>query len=1584
MARRIVQQPGNAERTAIAPETSSPDTLKDPLSSQISSHLAPNGLLAATAPNGRIPGRPGHTDLPSATASNSAGSMEIPRDSHDLSYNQRDGGSSSLVDSMLMSLDRFSGPPAHGPSMPPQMTEDERQLYGCFQDEQPQPLASSSRFSLFKNSRRRGHTQSSSQSDVPARFSMQSSRERRHNSTSTRESSLGKIGDINGKGRIESQRAAPPSGRPRRNTHGSKGSGYSSLDLGSSKTRENKPWLLDQRPTGIDRATGERISHSSPSYGAPRPPQLDIQQTTFPYDHYDAAPTPTVRVGPSRPQSPSFTSFPPHPQHSPPQIPPLERKRSTRSSKSHHTKKGRFIRIGSTRAQGDQPHQLPGIPTRGLLMTHADPAAPSPSIPFEKPSPYVPSEPAVALKEKPGFFRRMFSSNRTVSNDSRAGSLAPEEPESWLQQARDREISRTDPSQLPQSMPGSPRRDSKQPSTMPLNKKSSSFFRRRRKSIHDLFETPIVPAVPSKPGPPQTPKEAPEQEQQSPVSSLRRVMNPYLENPDASTEAFFDTREHFQTPDGSEAGQTRKNSASYFSEVGQTTVRMVSGESSASAGQQPMQPKKESLRRTPTSPKVLTTTSPHTTPRIGATPRSPALSDRTASPGLKDRMPTRPPPPEPKISSSSLTSHTPKSNLSISIAKAGRTPDSGALSVSPRSGTFTSSPRSPRIFLDASSSPIQSNSGEEHGLVTCAKASKDSVVGSQSEISDYKSVSSVPVVHMNDEPVVDLSKAQSADASENPVADESVVMAVIDTAAPTGDDRRKAKSIFDGQEDIVPKSKAAAWMGEASPASSRIRQAYMDLFDFSNFNVLASMRILCESLILKGETQQVDRILDSFTDRWCNCNPNHGFKSRDIIHTVCYSILLLNTDLHLADIEQKMTKSQFVKNAMPTIRDIAAQVSKDIDFDARDSSKMLNLPPRSSTLVSEPPSPMAPPQQHSSTFPRETKDNRLSIDDGRPSFRLSARPSILASFDDTQPSTPLDFDTSADDCGPLVKTPFNGSMRTWEVQVEIVLKSFFTSIRHKRLPLHGAPVSGSTDDVSQNNHNLLGATNSSFRRTPSVLSKTPSEAASFRGRPESSRLTTGRWSSKTRSRPRIAPISNAFASSRTSLDEQSTIWSPSASSIWSRNSFGRTQTSMSIDSYGSAKHTEFHQSIGFANALSQAIIREEASNSDAQDRNGNANLTAVPLLEDDTLGLAGAPWAKEGILKHKHYLETVEKKAKDRNWNEAFAVIEKGWLRLFSFTGKNSIRGARKKAGTGAAGPLGGGSGAGSVVGGGNWAENAEAIGSFLLRQTIASALPPPGYSKSRPHVWALSFPTGAVHLFSVGTPDIVKEFVSTANYWSARLSKEPLVGGISNIEYGWSDAVLNPALLPARSSSATPTPEPHAHPPSRSASSARVSIQSSIRSSLDHQTASRTRLFGDRLTLSDWQPPQQSMMASALLEVDQHKALTSYVGSIETELAHHNERRAAMQLAYSPRSANSARAMANWERKSSYLVVEVIKFKTYVDCLKAAMEQRERVLEEREKERKRKSGELEEQSSHQVDLGETALPGLVAPVAVS
>lgn len=51
----------------------------------------------------------------------------------------------------------------------------------------------------------------------------------------------------------------------------------------------------------------------------------------------------------------------------------------------------------------------------------------------------------------------------------------------------------------------------------------------------------------------------------------------------------------------------------------------------------------------------------------------------------------------------------------------------------------------------------------------------------------------------------------------------------------------------------------------------------------------------------------------------------------------------------------------------------------------------------------------------------------------------------------------------------------------------------------------------------------------------------------------------------------------------------------------------------------------------------------------------------------------------------------------------------------------------------------------------------------------------------------------------------------------------------------------------------------------------------------------------------------------------------------------------------FSTRSVNGQKAMANWEKKSSYLLREIVKFRTYIDALQAAKARREEVYRERE-----------------------------------
>ncbi|KAK1078514.1 hypothetical protein LTR33_007166 [Friedmanniomyces endolithicus] len=729
----------------------------------------------------------------------------------------------------------------------------------------------------------------------------------------------------------------------------------------------------------------------------------------------------------------------------------------------------------------------------------------------------------------------------------------------------------------------------------------------------------------------------------------------------------------------------------------------------------------------------------------------------------------------------------------------------------------------------------------------------------------------------------------------------------------------------------------------------------MQLFDFGGMNFLSALRMLCERILLRGETQQFDRIVAALTERWCGCNPNHGFKAHDVVHTILYSLILLNTDLHVAVDNDKMTKTAYVKNTIPSLRRLALEaVPNAFDETMRPGPNTARPSLPWADSGSSAPGAETP---GSPSLPPDTPRERISLDLPRTnaSKRLSIRPGMFKS--DSEGLTPDSATGGASTT--LVNQPWTGGLRGWEAELETVLKSFWTSIRSDPLPLMGAP----TMDLTSGDRNLWVASLGGLKRSGSVVSKAPSDNTSFRSKPGFRTITMGWQNRNNRSRPKLYPAST-IASSRTSFEDNNSMWSPAQSSSWSKNSFAKTLTSASMNSLGyhlSPSTADYKHSIGFANALSQAIIREEGGAGD------NDSVT-IPggLLEHEGLALEGAPWAKEGLVKHKHHLETVDRKAKERSWSDCFAVISKGKLTLFAFGTSNKShtigrnKHQPKHAGGGRAASL-----AATKVGGGDWMENAEQLDTFVLRHTIASTLPPPGYSKARPHVWALSLPSGAVHLFQVGTPEIAAEFMSSANYWSARLSKEPLSGSVSNVEYGWSEHVINTALVEHRSESAGSPPSSMAsaanargHLHSVSSASGplpRPSFQSSLRGSFDTgfgggggMGAGRSRLPGDKAHVTEWQPPSQSMMASRLLEVDQLRALTAYVGCAEVELERHNELKHAIELAYSPRHANHHRSVANWQRKSDYLLREIVKFRTYMDSLAAAQTAKERFYAKR------------------------------------
>jgi PH/SEC7 domain-containing protein len=78
-------------------------------------------------------------------------------------------------------------------------------------------------------------------------------------------------------------------------------------------------------------------------------------------------------------------------------------------------------------------------------------------------------------------------------------------------------------------------------------------------------------------------------------------------------------------------------------------------------------------------------------------------------------------------------------------------------------------------------------------------------------------------------------------------------------------------------------------------------------------------RDLCAKLHLKAESQEIDRIIEAFSARYYDCNPATIFATPGVVHTITAAMLMLNTDLHIADLNKHMSRSDFVRNALRAI-----------------------------------------------------------------------------------------------------------------------------------------------------------------------------------------------------------------------------------------------------------------------------------------------------------------------------------------------------------------------------------------------------------------------------------------------------------------------------------------------------------------------------------------------------------------------------------------------------------------------------------------------------------------------------------------
>lgn len=825
------------------------------------------------------------------------------RISHDLSltHNTRH----SVMDNMLMSLNPDQPKSLSPPTGPPPLSE------------------TSASVSQSRTAPRRLHSGSFNsdftfpEEDSPNRHSAHLPRSRRSHSSSTFQSRLGRIDSVHSDG--DAGGTATEKDYSKQQTEGveaaslgarrsNKSSGSSSVDLGNMGRQSRHPHALGRRSASFDQGERIPIIHTaSSSMTQPPPPLPTARSRPIIYDDLDAAPTPTIPGGPRKDRPSGYPAL------ATPQAPTHQRRNSKASSRSQPTKRKKGDISG-----WDAP-MLSNNNTHAAARRRSKQISPMPMFRSRNPSPVRQhSEPLMArrldttaqstiqakdaAKERPGFFKRMFGSSRDpapVTNDPQIPHCPPLRSHARV---NSREGFAT-PQKLSKPVATEERVYAPPENPHPhLGKKHSSFFRRRKKSLSDEMPPPTLPLNVKSHRPPLS-----DPTERSPVSSLRQVMNPFLDDPMRSNaQQFAGTSSGNVAPPHSRTLQAKRsvepinqdydlgNDAGFNHPL--SKVRDLSiPRREALAERIHLTPDDRSFSKFHDN-SFLHDDSSNETKIPGAANDSQLARQNTVS---LDQPPTSFPSssssrkenPRPRSKPNESTESLHQRRIDFARNRNVLSTRNNNMHPSQRAGRATPAKSEPKDWLTPSQLTSDKNRSSPSESTRIHDRSQRLWLQPDSPEPKLRKLDvSIPADGAEISPISDYHSASSVQSTSKPSDDihfpeptsedaAHKLSVEIDPSRPSEADRAQAKQIYDGEESLVSKPMAAAWLGEPGPERMRVRQAYVELFDWQGLNILAALRGLCSKLYLKGEAQQVDRILDAFSNRWCACNPSHGFKA---------------------------------------------------------------------------------------------------------------------------------------------------------------------------------------------------------------------------------------------------------------------------------------------------------------------------------------------------------------------------------------------------------------------------------------------------------------------------------------------------------------------------------------------------------------------------------------------------------------------------------------------------------------------------------------------------------------------------------
>lgn len=238
-------------------------------------------------------------------------------------------------------------------------------------------------------------------------------------------------------------------------------------------------------------------------------------------------------------------------------------------------------------------------------------------------------------------------------------------------------------------------------------------------------------------------------------------------------------------------------------------------------------------------------------------------------------------------------------------------------------------------------------------------------------------------------------------------------------------------------------------------------------------------------------------------------------------------------------------------------------------------------------------------------------------------------------------------------------------------------------------------------------------------------------------------------------------------------------------------------------SNGIINHTASSSSGGITVHRSRTLPKNERNLSKRQSlrrRRGRSVINTLDTTTDYTsktkiLPSLKAKDLKQGLVMRKHVMESTDKRARHRQWQLCYLVMNENEMIMYRPThhlvnnqNNHNIKTKKRKSimlWNQSVCSLQ------NIISQGDmddWKadEDQEPLGRLDMNHTYASAIPPPGWNGHRPHVFRMETADGGLWLFESVDMFAIQAWVEAANTAAARISKGPLTGAVSNIDYGW------------------------------------------------------------------------------------------------------------------------------------------------------------------------------------------------------